>query len=330
MAQRQNDTIAYLGKTNTKFSKANSRPKPQGTALAGKHGDNKCYSCYNPNEADLEHLKKVNNLVGPNRGYNTGPGYASQNLSQEDRLFLQNSGNQEEESLRGLIGSIAHQTKPCPQLREEEEGRRTSSNERQRVYSRKCRVKKKSLEFIIAGELRSDMKELDVTPSESNKKMEEMSNNTSSAAEATDSQIENMNRNDFLPTLLNGFRFWIPVSAVNFCYELEGLISILYLHCYELVGFRLSVMSMKSLPPALIGKVKVFPIKVQEKTDGVSLFKHMVFYGNLQGQNTAELNSLDGLSLSSSITIGKEKVEETPAKPPACDEEKRTSKLDNA
>ncbi|GAB4855069.1 hypothetical protein Ancab_023652, partial [Ancistrocladus abbreviatus] len=148
-------------------------------ALAGERSD-KCYSYYNPNEANLEHLEKANNSVGPKEGYNTGPGYVAQNSTQEDGLFLQNLGNQEEGSPRGSVGSIAHQTKPCLQLREEEEGRRTSSNRRQRVYSRKHRAKKKRLELIIAREPISDMKELDVTPSESNKRMEEMSNSTSS------------------------------------------------------------------------------------------------------------------------------------------------------
>ncbi|GAB4861295.1 hypothetical protein Ancab_036457 [Ancistrocladus abbreviatus] len=65
MAQRQNNMTAYLRKTNVELLKANNRPKPQGTALAGEHGGNKCYSYCNPNEADLEHLKKANNLVGP-------------------------------------------------------------------------------------------------------------------------------------------------------------------------------------------------------------------------------------------------------------------------
>ncbi|GAB4845889.1 hypothetical protein Ancab_024893 [Ancistrocladus abbreviatus] len=44
---------------------------------------------------------------------------------------------------------------------------------------------------------------------------------------------------------------------------------------------------------------------------------------------SVEQNSLDGLSVSSSIAIGKEKVEETPAKPLANDEEEQVFKLDN-
>ncbi|GAB4854475.1 hypothetical protein Ancab_023058 [Ancistrocladus abbreviatus] len=92
-----------------------------------------------------------------------------------------------------------------------------SLNERQKVYSRKYRVKKKSLELIIVGEPRSDMKELDVTPSESIKRMEDMSNSTSYAAEAMDSQIENVNRaQEMLQALLGHIsRFSSDTSRVD-------------------------------------------------------------------------------------------------------------------
>ncbi|GAB4854479.1 hypothetical protein Ancab_023062 [Ancistrocladus abbreviatus] len=91
---------------------ANNRPKSQGMTLVGVSGDNKCYSYCNPNDANLEHLKNANNLVGRKGDYNTGPRYAVQNLAQEDGLFLKNLRNQEEGSPRGSIGSIAHQTEP--------------------------------------------------------------------------------------------------------------------------------------------------------------------------------------------------------------------------
>ncbi|GAB4834727.1 hypothetical protein Ancab_032990, partial [Ancistrocladus abbreviatus] len=48
------------------------------------------------------------------------------------------------------------------------------------------------------------------------------------------------------------------------------------------------------------------------------------------GHNAVEPKSLDGLNLSSSIAIRKEKVDEMPATPPTGDEEGRASKLDNA
>ncbi|GAB4856620.1 hypothetical protein Ancab_014536 [Ancistrocladus abbreviatus] len=63
---------------------------------------------------------------------------------------------------------------------------------------------------------------------------------------------------------------------------------------------------------------------------GILLFLWLDVISDSAGHNTAKQNSFNGLRLSSSIAIGKEKVEKMPAKPPAGDEEEWASKLVNA